>query len=223
MSLAFTSVDLLVVAIVGVSMLFAIWRGFISETLSILAWLAAAFATLYFGPYVAPIVSHLFSPAWLAWIVGYAGVFLFVLLPISFVSFRISERVQRSSVGPLDRSLGALFGVARGLVIVGGLYILFSLFVPVRDHPASLRDARLLPLIQRSAQFLISLAPLDTRVAAERRVETSHAPAEGGQERDKTAGDADQRDHAAKTYGARDRRALDKLIDTTGDGGKDKQ
>src|SRR5215471_16300810 len=94
MSLAFTFVDAAVVAIVVISMIFAIWRGFISETLSIFAWAAAAFATLYFGPFVAPIVSHLFSPSWLAWLVGYAGVFLFVLIPISYGSFRLSESVQ---------------------------------------------------------------------------------------------------------------------------------
>lgn len=223
MSLAFTFVDLAVVAIIVLSMIFAIWRGFISETLSIFAWAAAAFATLYFGPFVAPMVSHLFSPHWLAWLIGYVGVFLFVLIPISYGSFRLSESVQRSSVGPLDRTLGAVFGLARGFAIVGGLYILFTLFVPIRDHPSSLREAKLLPLIQRSAEVLISLAPVDTRVAAERRLDV--AP----QDRQRTASDRTERpptqdahQHAAKAYGARDRRALDKLIETTGNGQNDK-
>jgi membrane protein required for colicin V production len=217
MSLAFTFIDVVVVAIVIVSMIFAIWRGFISETLSIFAWAAAAFATLYFGPFVAPVVSHLFSPHWLAWLVGYAGVFLFVLIPISYGSFRLSESVQRSSVGPLDRTLGAIFGIVRGLVIVGGLYILFTLFVPVREHPTPLRDAKLLPLIQRSAEFLISLAPVDTRTAAERRLEVAPARAQkAASDRDSRQETQDTHRPAAKAYGAKDRQALDKLIEATG-------
>jgi membrane protein required for colicin V production len=205
-------------------MIFAIWRGFISETLSIFAWAAAAFATLYFGPFIAPIVSHLFSPAWLAWLVGYVGVFLFVLIPISYGSFRLSESVQRSSVGPLDRTLGAIFGVARGLVVVGGLYILFTLFVPVRDHPTSLRDAKLLPVIQRSAEFLISLAPVDTRTAAERRLEVAPArhPVRAASDRDSHAENPDAHKRAAKSYGAGDRQALDKLIEASGGSRNDK-
>jgi len=224
MSLAFTFVDVAVVAIVVVSMIFAIWRGFISETLSIFAWAAAAFATLYFGPFIAPIVSHLLSPAWLAWLVGYVGVFLFVLIPISYGSFRLSESVQRSSVGPLDRTLGGIFGVARGLVVVGGLYILFTLFVPVRDHPASLRDAKLLPVIQRSAEFLISLAPVDTRTAAERRLEVAPArhPVRAASDRDSHAENPDAHKRAAKSYGANDRQALDKLIEASGGSRNDK-
>jgi membrane protein required for colicin V production len=223
MSLAFTFVDVAVVAIVIASMIFAIWRGFISETLSIFAWAAAAFATLYFGPFIAPIVSHLFSPSWLAWLVGYVGVFLFVLIPISYGSFRLSESVQRSSVGPLDRTLGAIFGIARGLVIVGGLYILFTLFVPVREHPAPLRDAKLLPLIQRSAEILISLAPVDTRTAAERRLEVAPAhPQRAASDRDKRPETRDTHKHAAKAYGAGDRQALDKLIEATGGSRNDK-
>lgn len=217
MSLAFTFVDVAVVAIVILSMIFAIWRGFISETLSIFAWAAAAFATLYFGPFIAPIVSHLFSPHWLAWFIGYVGVFLFVLIPISYGSFRLSDSVQRSSVGPLDRTLGAVFGVVRGLVMVGGLYILFTLFVPVRDHPASLRDAKLLPLIQRSAEFLISLAPVDTRTAAERRLEVAPRHEERtASDRDRRPEPRDTHKRAAKAYGAKDRQALDKLIEATG-------
>lgn len=223
MSLAFTFVDVAVVAIVIISMIFAIWRGFISETLSIFAWAAAAFATLYFGPFIAPMVSHLISPAWLAWLVGYVGVFLFVLIPISYGSFKLSESVQRSSVGPLDRTLGGVFGVARGLVIVGGLYILFTLFVPVRDHPASLRDAKLLPLIQRSAKFLISLAPVDTRTAAERRLEVAPRYQERtASDRDRRPETQDAHRRAAKSYGAKDRQALDKLIETNGGSRSDK-
>src|SRR5258708_1142624 len=138
MSLAFTVVDLAVVLIVVMSAIFAVWRGFISETLSIVAWAAAAFSCLYFGPFVAPMMGHMLSPAWLAFIAAYGAVFGGVVLPISFASFRFSETVRQSAVGPLDRSLGAVFGVARGLFIVGGLYLVVTLFVPTHAQPKAL-------------------------------------------------------------------------------------
>jgi membrane protein required for colicin V production len=243
MSLAFTFVDLLVVAIVIVSTIFAIWRGFISETLSIVGWAAAAFASLYFGPWVAVLMARMISPLWLADLAGYAAVFVVVLIPISFASFRFSESVKKSAAGPLDRSLGAAFGVVRGLAIVGGLYILFSLVVPLKDHPKSVREARTLPLIQSSAEVLIALAPSDERHVARERIgspspanlNTDPGTASAGPH-PKTFAAAlalpaprpkpklpalaqTTQKHAGKTYGANDRHALDNLIQNSGDGG----
>jgi membrane protein required for colicin V production len=229
MSLAFTFVDLLTVAVVVVSMVLAVWRGFVSETLSIVAWAAAAFASLYFGSWVAQLLSHMISPWWLAFVSGYALVFLVVLIPISFASFRLSETIRSSAVGPLDRSLGAAFGIARGLAIVGGLYLLFSIFVPIHNQPKPLREARLLPLIQSSAEVLIALAPNRDRIAAEEHLQ---APTEGpvpqaAPPRERESRPAPQRSagqsahkRTPRGYGAADRRALDRLIEATGGTGK---
>ena len=222
MSLAFTFVDLIAVVIVIVSMILAIWRGFVSESLSILAWAAAAFASLYFGSYAAALLSHMVSSWWLAFLGGYALVFLVVLIPISFASFRISETVKQSAVGPLDRSLGALFGIARGLAIMGGLYLLFTVFVPIRDQPQPLREARLLPLIQSSAEVLIALAPSHERAVAQAHLKTAQEPkvadAPVVHPRPKPLA---QKGHkrGTKAYGAADRRALDKLIEATDSSG----
>jgi len=241
MSLAFTFVDLLVVAIVLVSTGFAVWRGFISETLSIVGWAAAALASLYFGGWVATLMARMISPPWLADLAGYAAVFVVVLIPISFASFRFSQTVKSSSAGPLDRSLGAAFGVARGLAIVGGLYILFSLVVPLKDHPRTVREARLLPLVQTSAEVLIALAPSDERLSARERIgaEQPSSTTASTMPHPKTFEDAlalpapkpkpkpptlAQTTHkpAGKTYGADDRHALDNLIQNSGDSGDKK-
>ena len=127
----FSYVDLVVVLIVLVSMGYAIWRGFVSETLSIFAWAAAAFAALYFGPVIGPLARGLVSPQWIGTVASYVVVFLLVLIPLSFISFRFAQNVHNSPVGALDRALGGIFGVVRGLAIVGIAYIVFSAFVPV--------------------------------------------------------------------------------------------
>src|SRR5258706_10619105 len=160
MSLAFTFIDLLVIVVVLVSAAYATWKGFISETLAIVAWATAAFATLYFGPWVGERLHGLISSPWLRMIAAYAGVFVVVFVPLSIVSLRFAESVRHSPVGPLDRALGTTFGVVRGLAIVGIAYLVFTAFVPIRAQPEWLTGARTLPLIQSSSELLLALVPI---------------------------------------------------------------
>lgn len=220
-----TFVDLVVVAVIAISTIFAIYRGFVAETLSIFAWVAAAFASLYFGHAVVPLTEGHFSPL-VAKLVAYAAVFLIVLIPLSFISYRFSGAVQNSPVHAIDRSLGGAFGILRGLAIVGLAYLLFSMVVPVRAQPGWISHARLLPLIQSSSDVLLSLVP--GRQA--KTVKSDEAPAapsadSGPSPRPRPAPGkppAHGRKAGHKGYGAEDRRALDRLIEATGSGSEKK-
>src|SRR5882724_9348085 len=132
MNLSVTFMDCLIVLIIVVSAGYAAWRGFIWETLTIFAWVTAAFACLYFGPYIIPLTRGLVDAAWLASILAYAAVFLTVFIPFAFMSHRFSESVKNSPIGPLDRAAGVAFGVVRGLVVLGLAYLAFTYFVPIR-------------------------------------------------------------------------------------------
>src|SRR3954470_6982764 len=159
MSLSFTFLDALVVLIVLVSVIYATWRGFLWETLTIFAWVAAAFACLYFGPYVIPLMRSMVGESWLASLLAYSAVFLAVFIPFAFISHRFSETVKHSPIGPLDRAAGVAFGVVRGLVIVGLAYLAFTYFVPIKQHPHWVTEARLLPVVQSTADVLLSVVP----------------------------------------------------------------
>ena len=226
MSVAFQFIDVAVVAIIIASTIYATYRGFISETLSIFAWIAAAFATLYFGPWLAHLTREMISPSWLGLVVGYAAVFLTVLIPLSFVSYRFSEGVKKSQVSAIDRALGGAFGVVRALAIIGIAYLVFSAFVPIPSQSGWIANARLLPLIQGSAEGVASLVPdqhmdsyarererpRERPVIHNRYVRPVPAPA---------AKPVVKKPHK-KTYGAKDRHALDRLIETTGSNGSGK-
>jgi membrane protein required for colicin V production len=205
---------------VAVSAGLAIWRGFVRETLSVFAWAAAAFATLYFGPSVASFLHARITSQLLGTVLGYGGTFLVVLIPLSFVSFRFSQGVQNSPVGAIDRSLGFAFGVIRGLAVVGLAYLAFSMIVPIHNHPAWLAQARLLPIIQGSSDVLLSLIPSRdaAAVAADSGTPVPNAPIPKPAPRQAAAGTH----HARKAYGAQDRRALDRLIEATGSGDNNK-
>jgi membrane protein required for colicin V production len=190
------TIDLIVIAIVGLSGLVALWRGLIRETFSIFEWVASAYAALRLAPVFQPMLADIVNPPWLAWISAFIATFFIVLVPLSMLTHRFAEAVKRSEIGPVDRALGLVFGVGRGLVIVGLAYIAFASFVPPEQQPSALTTARLFPLIQNSSDVLLSLVP-----GTESGDDT--VSQEGGQE-------------AAKTYGAAERGALDRLFEATG-------
>src|ERR1700712_3264592 len=163
MNLSVTILDCLIVLIIIVSAGYAAWRGFLWETLTIFAWVAAAFACLYFGPYVIPLTRDMVEQAWLASLMAYAAVFLAVFIPFAFMSHRFSESVKHSPIGPLDRAAGVAFGVVRGMVLVGLAYLAFTYFVPIRQHPRWLTQAALLPMVQNTAEVMLSLVPDHSR------------------------------------------------------------
>jgi membrane protein required for colicin V production len=240
MVLPITFVDVLALLVVLISCAYAAWRGFLSEVLSIFAWAAAAFATLYFGPWLIPLMRGVISTPWIASLAAYAGIFLVVLIPLSFIGHRFSEGVKHSPIGPLDRALGIAFGVVRGLVVLGLAYLAFTYFVPIKKQPTALTEARSLPLIQSSAEVLLSLAPErdyadfamtppEKGVAhhdalgdlIRRNSEANQAP-EADQSGDHVQHKSTSATPATKGYGAKDRRALDTLLGATGNGGNGK-
>ena len=227
MNLPFNFVDFLVVLIIAVSVGYATWRGFLSETLSIFAWVAAVFATLYFGPLLVPLAHNVIKTAWLASLLAYAGAFLVVFIPLSFMSHRFSQSVKNSPIGSLDRLLGFAFGVARGLAVIGVAYLAITYFVPIRQQPLWLTKARLQPLMQSSRQVILSLVPArEQEIFAASPAQQRQDDALGNlirrQNEQANSVPATQAKKATKGYGAKDRRALDSLLETTGNGGNRK-
>jgi len=252
MSLSVNFIDCLIVLIIVVSAGYAAWRGFIWETLTIFAWAAAAFSCLYFGPYLVPMTKSLVNTEWLASLLAYTSVFLAVFIPFAFMSHRFSQTVKNSPIGPLDRAAGVAFGVVRGLVIVGLAYLAFTYFVPIRQQPHWVTEAKLLPVVQDTADILLSVVPgkshdyayvpqhkeeihqappqVEQKVEQNARNQPAATPArhdpmaelirkaEKTPKTEKNVEPVQQKNAAAspKAYGASDRQALDKLVQTGG-------
>lgn len=233
---SFSFLDVAVVGIVLVSAIYATYKGLVAESLAIFGWVAAAYATLYFGPWCAYWMSGMITPEWLGEIVGYALVFLVVLLPLAFASARISDNVKKSQVGTLDSVLGTGFGILRGVAIVGIAYLLFTAAVPLSSQPDWVTHARTMPAIRVSAEIVASLIPdQDIRGHRRRADPIAEKLQENGREdrpehaivNRKTdesepvpAPKPKPAKHAKKAYGAKDRHALDRLIENTDSGNK---
>jgi len=220
MEIPLTVVDFAVLGILLVSGLFATYRGFLNETLSIVAYAVAAVGAVILAPVLKPLAHAFVGPDWLAYGLSLVGLFLVLLIPLSFVSFRISESVQGSPIGPLDRSLGFVFGVGRGLVLVGAAYLVFSLLAQPKDHPDWVRNARLLPVIRGTADVLRSLGGKhkdkdDAHAAATAEATEPHSTTTPGKPAHLSTVSNDSHESSGetgKTYGEGDRRALDQLV-----------
>lgn len=168
-SISLTALDLVAIGIVLISAGLAFLRGFVHEVLSIGAWVGAAFATLYGFPVARPLAREHISIPLAADIAAGVGVFLVALLLLSIVTSAISKQVQSSGLNSLDRSLGFLFGLVRGAVVVSlGFIVLTWVFPPVSARPAWIEQARGLPMIERGADLLRSLVPADMLQEEER-------------------------------------------------------
>jgi membrane protein required for colicin V production len=151
--------DLAVGIILLVSALLAFMRGFVQETLSVAAWIGASFGAIYGLKYVQPTARRLIPLDWAADLAGMAVLFLTILLVLSLLINLISRTVQRSGLNPLDRSLGFVFGLVRGGVILCVALIICDWLVTPDNRPDWMRTAKTLPLMENGAEALKGLLP----------------------------------------------------------------
>lgn len=167
--------DLIVLAILVVSGLLAFARGFVHEVLSAMGWVGAAAATWFLFPLAAPLARQMIEFTLIADLVTGTVIFLVWLVGLSWISHKISRRVRDSALNALDRSLGFLFGVARGIILTCIAWILYESTLPPSEHPAWISEARSLPLIEKGSDLLVLLAaregPEGGRDAFEKMIE----------------------------------------------------
>jgi membrane protein required for colicin V production len=156
-----TLLDIVLIVVMLVSGLLAMVRGFMREVLSITAWVIAAGATLYSYSKLLPFAKQYFNNDIVAAVSVIGGVFLVTLLVVSVLTIRISDMVLDSRVGALDRTLGFLFGLARGLVIVVVAFVFFNWLVPERSQPDWIKNAKSLVVLKKAGDSLMAMLPDD--------------------------------------------------------------
>jgi membrane protein required for colicin V production len=156
-----TILDLVLLAVMLISGLLAMVRGFMREVLSIAAWGAAALVTLYSYQKLLPTAKTYFDSETVASIAVIAGVFIGTLIVVSIITVRVSDMILDSRIGALDRTLGFLFGLARGLLIVVVAFLFFIWLVPEKQRPDWVTEAKSRTMLQGTGDWLMSLLPDD--------------------------------------------------------------
>src|SRR6201990_3296111 len=154
-----TLLDLILLGVMLVSGLHAMVRGFMREILSIAAWGTAALVTLYSFNKLLPTAKTYFNNDTVASIVVVAGVFVGTLIVVSVITVLISDMILDSRIGALDRTLGFLFGLARGLLIVVVAFLFFIWLVPDKQRPDWVSNAKSRVVLQGTGDWLMALLP----------------------------------------------------------------
>jgi membrane protein required for colicin V production len=165
-----TLLDIIVLAVMLLSGLLAMIRGFMREILSIAAWATAAIATLYAFPRLMTPAKSYFNNDTIAAIAVIAGVFIGTLVIATIITSKISDMVLDSRIGALDRTLGFLFGLGRGLLIVVVAFLFFAWLVPDKQQPDWVRTAKSLSVLQSTGNWLMSMLPDDPETTILKRL-----------------------------------------------------
>ncbi|WP_306143466.1 CvpA family protein [Roseibium sp. MMSF_3412] len=160
-----TILDGLLLAIMFISAVLAMIRGFVREVLSIVSWVAAAAAAFLLYERVLPYVKPYIPQELVAAGVSAAAVFLVTLVIVSYITMRISDFVLDSRIGALDRTLGFVFGAVRGLLLVVVAMMFFNWFVQPDQQPEWVLDAKSRPILLSIGERLVSVLPEDPEKA----------------------------------------------------------
>jgi membrane protein required for colicin V production len=207
-------VDFAVLGVLLISALIAFSRGLVHEVLSIGAWVAAVLVAIWGFPYAKDIARQYIKLPVLADGVTATVLFLVTLIICAALSHALARNVRSSTFGALDRSLGLLFGLARGAVLICFAYLLYTWAIPNEaDQPDIIKSARSRPLVASGADMLKALLPknaFDKGAAAAsdaRKQLTDQLLQNNGQPAPKPAAPKDD-----PGYNANQRKDLDRLI-----------
>lgn len=173
--------DAVVLGILVISCVFAFFRGFVREILSLGAWVGAALVTLYYFPDVAEeLKPHFKTPVVAA---GFAtlGLYIGALMVFSLVNMLILKLLKSGDeVGPTDNILGLVFGAARGVFIIAVGYFILAMMLPSNENPEWLQKSLTLPYVEKSALLLARIAPeyLNDMAELEKKMRTQESPVE---------------------------------------------
>lgn len=113
-----TSFDYIVLTIVVASSLIGLLRGFLREVLSLVAYVVAFIAAIWWGPVVSTWLDTLIDNGLLRTLAAYGTVFVLALLGVGLLNMALGALVDRTGLTPADHGLGAVFGAVRGFVLV---------------------------------------------------------------------------------------------------------
>lgn len=158
--MALTALDIIVLILVGGGAVFGVLRGFVTEVISLLAWVAVIFALkIGQGPVSGWLEGFVGTPGGAA-VLSFALIFIVVFAGGKFAAASLGRRTRASVLGPVDRLLGLGFGALKGLVIATLLFLAANLaydtiYGSAAERPGWLAESRSYPLLNASGRAIV--------------------------------------------------------------------
>ena len=198
-----TNFDYIVLALLLISAVVGFTRGAVRELIAVAALIAGAAAAVLGAPYAAPIAARLVQPHWLAAAAALGLLFGLTYIALRLVGAALVRRIRTTNVlSALDRTIGLLIGLVRGLIVLGALYLMFIAATPADLRPSWIIQARTWPLAKQMGELLENLAPRGMDVAGRLGPPFSRAAGEPSRDRSATG-----------EYDARQRGEMDELVE----------
>ena len=176
-SLPISILDLVVIGVMVISALLAAVRGFTREVLAIVAWVVAAGTAWILHPLLlGRVKDHIANPT-IALVVAIGAIFIVTLLVVSIITVKLSDFILDSRIGALDRTLGFVFGAARGLLICVVGWVFLSWLVQGK-MPDWAINARAKPMLENTGNAIIAMLPDPEGVMAQLRKQRGETPAD---------------------------------------------
>jgi membrane protein required for colicin V production len=188
-----TLLDGILIGFTLVSAMLAMVRGFSREVLSIASWVAAAAAAYFFYPAILPYVApHIDNPK-IAMGASAAIVFFIALIVVTVITMKLADFIIDSRIGALDRTLGFLYGAARGILVVAVALMFFNWLVG-DNPPVWVKEAKSRPLLENIGNRIEAMLPADAENSILKHLKPDTAP-------DNAAPDSTTPDSAAPDNG----------------------
>ncbi|MBF0264512.1 MAG: CvpA family protein [Gammaproteobacteria bacterium] len=154
-------IDYFILTVIVISMLISLWRGFVKEALSLVGWILAVFIGLKYMQILAMILQDKLQslPPSINSILAFAILFILTLIVAALINNLVSKLVEKTGLTGTDRSIGMLFGIARGIVLIG-ILVLLAGFTAVPQDPWW-KQSLLISHFQQIADILASFLPDD--------------------------------------------------------------
>ena len=122
-----TVVDYFIIGILVISTLISLVRGFVKEVISLITWVMAFVIAMAFSPMAAQWLPEVIDIPSMRVAAAFLALFIVVLLIGGIINWAISKAVEKTGLSGTDRSIGLIFGLARGVFIVAVLILLAGL------------------------------------------------------------------------------------------------
>ena len=208
------TLDLIVAAIVLLSGILAFMHGLLREVLGIGVWIGASASSVAFYSLARePVGLYIPSPL-VADAAAGALLFIGTFLILAIVSRAISRAFESGDgLGAINRSLGLMFGLARGAIIVVVAYLALAWTIPERDHPEWVTEAKTMPLIKEASAMLEQALPEEWRAKGKDAADNAKETADNKLLEGLIAPKAiTNKNNDESGYNAKERNAMDQLI-----------
>lgn len=167
-----TALDIIVLILVGGGAVFGFMKGFVSEALSLIAWVLAILAVKFFHSPVADALGATVGSASGAAVLAFALLFGVTFILGKLLARSLGARTRQSILGPFDRLLGVGFGMLKGLlgsilIFLGATLVADTVYGGAANRPEWIRDARTFPLLQATSRALVDYVDARRKGAAE--------------------------------------------------------